>query len=492
MVNPNDPAAIPYVITEDDGVLWYVAYKEKNPGVPYITVSAKGVANGLSTEYNDGYDFGPDSYNPNISSGIPVSQTSGIQEAWNYALGNPVNYTPASGLYYIPKIHFESGAYDIYAPITINPPVYTHSETNVNGNNNYTIGNIIIKGQGSMNPYLINHVTTDYMITLNPDNVINTNIQMDNFQIQNAYGVTAYGHINLDFSSVNSNINIFQSINLDVNGGTTHPPLNIVEFESINLWNYELYMSESSTSPASVFVAYYKFSAQSCSFNGDQIYAVDIISISGSRINYAGISQYGLIFPSGYLSNTPIPKITIDESFINFPLAIGIDIGSLNITHSTLGYTESATYLLQAISGTSPTIVKLSIKDNASENFRPSSFPPISTGITINEFDIGSVVNNTGNNFPHDFTVDGTTAGTITGHYVEYSTNYKKLIFAFSGYENDTTTAQTIDFPLAFATSALISANNTGLTISATTSGITITAPDSTTTYSGIVIVEGY
>jgi len=488
MVNPNDPAAIPYVITEDDGVLWYVAYKERSPGIPYITVSAKGVANGLSTEYNDGYDFGPDSYNPNISSGIPVSQTSGIQEAWNYALGNPVNHTPASGLYYIPEIRFESGAYDIYAPITINPPVYTYSETSVYGNNNYTVGNIIMKGQGSMNPYLINHVTTDYMITVNPDNVMNTNIQMDNFQLQNAYGVTAYGHINLDFSSANSNNNTFQSINLDVNGMTTNPPLNIVAFDSIFLWNYELYMNESSTYPASVFTTNDLFSAQSCTFSGDKIYAQNIISISGSRINYAGSSQYGLIFPSGY--NGPISQITINQSYIYFPLAIGLDVGSLDITHSTL---YGTTYLLQAISGTTPTIEKLLIKHNTTYGYQNGlSLPTISTGITINEFDIGSVVGNTGNNFPHDFTVDGTTAGTVTGHYVEYSTNYKKLILAFNNYENDTTTAQTINFPLPFSTSAVISGNNTELTITPSTTGITITAPDSTTTYSGIVIVEGY
>lgn len=86
MVNANDPAAIPYVIEENG--FWYVAYKEKNPYVPYLTVSEKGVANGLSTEYNDGYDFGPDSYNPNVAGSYgnpPYSQTSGIQEALTYS-----------------------------------------------------------------------------------------------------------------------------------------------------------------------------------------------------------------------------------------------------------------------------------------------------------------------------------------------------------------------------------------------------------------------
>ena len=36
------------------------------------------------------------------------------------------------------------------------------------------------------------------------------------------------------------------------------------------------------------------------------------------------------------------------------------------------------------------------------------------------------------------------------------------------------------------------SVNLTGLTVSPSSSQLTITSPDSTTTYSGIVIVEGY
>jgi len=455
--------------------------------LPYVTVSAKGMSNGLSDIPNDGFDFGPDTM-LNTSSpdqyGPPYTQSMGLQEAWNYALANPINYSPASSLYYVPEIHFVGGAYDIYAPVTINPPLYTY-----NGQN-FTIGNIIMKGQGSMNPYLINHVTSDYMITVVPDNVKNTNIQLDNFQLINALGVTGYGYINLDFSSANSYVNIFQSINLDVNGATSHPPLNVIAFNSIFLWNYELYNNESPTTPSSLFVANDVFSAQSCTFAGDQIYAQNLISISGSRINYAGTNQYGLIFPSGYI---PIAKVAIDQSFLVFPLAVGINIGSLEMTHSTLASDTGTSYLLQAISGTTPTIEKLIMKGNSTYYYQNGmSLPAISTGITINEFDIDDVIGNTSNNFPHNFTANGTTSGTVTGHYATYSTYYKKVILSFSGYENDTTTNQTINFPLPFSTSAVISANNTGLTISTTTSGITITAPNSTTTYSGVVIVEGY
>jgi len=108
----NDPNTIQYVIQEDG--FWYIASKDRTPGVPEITVSSKGIANGLSTEYNDGYDFGPDSYNPSVTSGVPLTQTCGIHEVINYLfnqgggkallkkglynIGNaPLNVTSTSG-----------------------------------------------------------------------------------------------------------------------------------------------------------------------------------------------------------------------------------------------------------------------------------------------------------------------------------------------------------------------------------------------------------
>ena len=86
MANGNDPANIPYIIAENG--FYYVAYKEKVK-VPEVVVSAKGVANGLSEEYNDGWDFGPDTYNPNSTANPPYTETSGINEASDYVEGLP-------------------------------------------------------------------------------------------------------------------------------------------------------------------------------------------------------------------------------------------------------------------------------------------------------------------------------------------------------------------------------------------------------------------
>ena len=87
-------------------------------------------------------------------------------------------------------------------------------------------------------------------------------------------------------------------------------------------------------------------------------------------------------------------------------------------------------------------------------------------------------------------TYSGTTSGTVS-LYMPQQGNGKEVILTFDAYENDTTTAQTIDFPTPFAVAPLVLGNNTGLTITASTTGVTITAPDNTTTYSGTVVIMG-
>ena len=78
-----------YIIKTDG--YWFVEAHDVDSSKGYITVSAKGIANGLSNEPNDGADFGPDTYNPNYTgSGIPYTQTSGIQEAEEYGGENNI------------------------------------------------------------------------------------------------------------------------------------------------------------------------------------------------------------------------------------------------------------------------------------------------------------------------------------------------------------------------------------------------------------------
>ena len=71
-------------------------------GKPYITVSSKGLANGLSEYFNNGADFGPDSLQADGS----LTQTTGIQEAGNYLISN------GGG-----KMVLKNGAYEIHTGI---------------------------------------------------------------------------------------------------------------------------------------------------------------------------------------------------------------------------------------------------------------------------------------------------------------------------------------------------------------------------------------
>ena len=321
----------------------------------------------------------------------PKTQTSGIQEAWNYALSNPTGYSTASSLYYILEIHYMPGAYDIYETVEINPPIYTF-----NGSQ-YTIGNIIMKGQGSMSPYFINHVTTDYMLKLvaTSSSVINTNIEVDNLQFQNAVGVTAYGQLSV---ITPSGSNPFQSINLDVNGATTHPPVIVDGCNSIVLVNYELYMNQSSTYPASVFQTNGMFVAFGCTFNGDTIWAQNQVSILGSRINDTGSSEYAiqLNYVSTVYSNVPISQVLIDGCDTVFPIGINIDIGMLKINGSMLASTGSASALFQGISTTTYTIDEVRIEHSSVYGYSNGlALPQLASGVTVNKFTFTPIIGNT-------------------------------------------------------------------------------------------------
>ena len=89
-------------------------------------------------------------------------------------------------------------------------------------------------------------------------------------------------------------------------------------------------------------------------------------------------------------------------------------------------------------------------------------------------------------------TITGTTAGSAIASMPEQGSSYKKVIVYLDGYENDSTTAQTYTFPTAFANTPVVSTNSAsvpGVTVSTTELSL---APDTTTAYTGWIIVEGY
>lgn len=89
-------------------------------------------------------------------------------------------------------------------------------------------------------------------------------------------------------------------------------------------------------------------------------------------------------------------------------------------------------------------------------------------------------------------TITGTTAGSAVASMPEQGSSYKKVIVYLDGYENDSTTAQTYTFPVAFTNTPAITNNSAsvpGVTVSTTELSL---APDTTTAYTGWIVVEGY
>jgi len=168
--------------------------------LPYITVSSKGISNGLSTIYNDGADFGPDTYLGTTTKnryGPPYTQTGGIQEALN-ALPTVTNLStgrkvPIGSVF----IHFGG------TPIKIQSPINVYDDWFVN----------LISDDGFNLPIQPPNTPITYIQNINSANAFNINANPVNNLANGFIGID-----NLTFYS-NNNINtgiIFNS--KDYNG----------------------------------------------------------------------------------------------------------------------------------------------------------------------------------------------------------------------------------------------------------------------------------
>lgn len=86
--------------------------------------------------------------------------------------------------------------------------------------------------------------------------------------------------------------------------------------------------------------------------------------------------------------------------------------------------------------------------------------------------------------------VTGTTAGSFTWVMPEQGAGMKTVLVYFNGYENDTTTAQTVTYPTAFTQTPAIDNPSSVAGLSTDTTQLSI-KPDTTTKYTGWVKVWG-
>ena len=95
-------------------------------GKPFITVSAKGISNGLSNIPNDGADFGPDTTLNATSpsqTGPPYSSTLGINEAINYA-GNLATSSRQYNVQAAIPVYLNAGLYFLQDEISMGTAPY--------------------------------------------------------------------------------------------------------------------------------------------------------------------------------------------------------------------------------------------------------------------------------------------------------------------------------------------------------------------------------
>jgi hypothetical protein len=134
-----------------------------------------------------------------------------------------------------------------------------------------------------------------------------------------------------------------------------------------------------------------------------------------------------------------------------------------------------------------PSIDNATLTFNASGQLQinPSGSPTVSslTATTVN----CSVENpNTSQN-----TLTGTSAGSIIWSQPLQGSALKLVILYASGYENTTTTAQSISFTKAFTNTPATLVNTTGMTITVSATGVTLPA-SMTAAATGWVIIAGY
>ena len=516
------------------------AYHSKLPfrnikGKPYITVSAKGISNDLSDTYNDGADFGPDTLlnatSPN-QYGPPYTQTSGIQEAINYV------FSQGGG-----EIVLSEGVFQIDANYITQKSATTNGhviEVPYNSVSNPLI-HISIRGSAS----LIWDLQTGYNAT---PSITPTNMKRGTIIYNPTYlsSPSATGSAFFGSTAPPSGATFENNVEITLTNLTFTEPqpnnqsylLTMVQLDNFTGFYLKNVAVNVNTPTGALNNPDYSQATgisinQPFGSNGfavlDEVYVVNYnIGIYANNAQHLYIKQAGVQYCATglVLGNVQpygpvIDYIDIEDCtypvLFNNPVPIYLYHGKFQLqtngAYSSINWSNPIAFFTTLATAIPNTGVLSLIYGEIEVFFGGTSVTPSQVPLINNTYygSSGNIetlysliihqVNAWAGSVLYPFGSNGTitsgpTAGTVTMQFLKYDNyyvgTYKKLMIAFSGYENDTTTNQTISYPLPFSTNAVITGNNTGLTVSASTSGITITSPNSTTTYSGIVIVEGY
>jgi hypothetical protein len=281
---------------------------EKNiKGKPYITVSPKGIANGLSDIPNDGADFGPDTMlnatNPS-QIGPPYTQTSGLAEAVYYQYSQKPK-----------KILTLPGTYYLYAQVPL------HATVDIEGTGTYingggTVFQLMVDMPGKdVMPFSINGI---YRIHLN-------NIYF------NGNGHTANSWLNfylgLSASQEGSHLNYLENLFSGENGSTSNFNWDFIldNMEDTVCWNIHANKGISWQANGgaiqfySGYVRTFQIGAQIALINGtvigDKIILAGTTAPSNTTLNNVYFN-----YPSSspfYIASTTSQQITCNSCWIN-------------------------------------------------------------------------------------------------------------------------------------------------------------------------------
>jgi len=215
-----------------------------------------------------------------------------------------------------------------------------------------------------------------------------------------------------------------------------------------------------------IFSVHSKSAYQTEYFVVNNLLAYDSFFVSTVKITYNNIVYHAIKLPStggfsnnllsfdGYATNAGLTIVQSNDPNLN--LSSETPFGNVGIFSNSMGYIGIGTPI-------------------------PSQPLEVNGSVQIDGSINSSLVTS----------LSGTTAGSVQWSQY-FQGQFKAFAAQFIGYENDSTTSQTITFPTPFVNTPVVVVNTTGLTITVTTTTLTIGAPDNTTTYSGIVEVKGF
>ena len=293
-----------------DGIINRNIYSNRNQYV--ITVSPKGIANGLSTIPNDGANFGPDT---------PSTQTTGIQEAWNYAFASATNNFPNQsnikpGAYWMKPILLLDGLFILNQQVVLDPQVL--------------VTNIKMIGSGQMSTYVYWNFN-DHAIMVNPSNgnIRGEGIEIGYMQPQpggNVNGNVGFFAMPYTSSDPAYQANALQSYEMDLASGNAYL-FYLSGIQYAVFYNLEAYNSVNGTGGG--------FHIENCS---GPIWAIGCPSISSNYVNGA----QRLYILGGNVGNTltvgNVNYIYLDEFDVYTGIIMLSNISYIHIDVVTVGY----------------------------------------------------------------------------------------------------------------------------------------------------------